>query len=135
MKIEQNYIDGKKRNMKDVFDPNEIIALIKRIAGENYAEKFVLEKIESDGFDCYEVFDKGDKICIRANTGVSAAVGFNRYLKDVCHYSVGVFSTSGILPENPPKVNKIIKRKTQFCKFALLNTKCKNVNLQFGFNI
>lgn len=114
MKIEQNYIDQKKRNMKDVFDPNEIIALIKRVAGENYAEKFVLEKIESDGFDCYEVFDKGDKICIRANTGVSAAVGFNRYLKDICHYSVGVFSTSGILPENPPKVNKIIKRKSKF---------------------
>lgn len=114
MKIQQNYIDVKVRNMKDVFDTNAITALIKRVAGEEYAQKFVFEKIESDGFDCYEVFDKGDKICIRANNGVSAAVGFNRYLKDVCHYSVGVFSTSGTLPQTPPAVKKVIKRKSKF---------------------
>lgn len=114
MKISQTYIDVKKRNINDMLDDNAITALIKRVAGEKYAQKFVFEKIDSDGFDCYEVFNKGDKICIRANTGVSAAVGFNRYLKDVCNYSVGALSTSGTLPENPPEVNTVIKRKSKF---------------------
>lgn len=114
MKIQQNYIDIKKRNISDVFDDDAIKSLIKRVAGENYAEKFIFEKIESDGFDCYEVVDSDDKICIRANTGVSAAVVFNRYLKDVCHYSVGVFSTSGTLPQTPPSVGATIKRKSKF---------------------
>ncbi len=62
MKIGQKYIDVKTQNMKDVLDTKAITALIKRVAGEKYADKFVFEKIESDGFDCYEVFDKGKKI-------------------------------------------------------------------------
>ncbi len=114
MKIKQTYIEVKKHNMKDTFEPEAIRALIKRVAGEKYAEKFMFEKIESNGFDCSEVLDKDDKICIRANTGVSAAVGFNRYLKDICHYSVGVLSSSGTLPQNPPAVGKAIKRKSKF---------------------
>lgn len=114
MRIQQKYIDIKNRNMSDAFDCDAITALIKRVAGERYAEKFEFEKISSDGFDNYEVFDKGEKICIRANNGISAAVGFNRYLKDICHYSIGILSTSGSLPKNPPPVNKVIKRKSEF---------------------
>ena len=84
MKVQQKYIDIKKCNVKDKFDFDAISGLIKRVAGEKYAEKFIFEKIETDGFDSYEVFDRDNKICICANTGISAAVGFNQYLKEIC---------------------------------------------------
>lgn len=114
MKIKQNYIDIKKENIKDYFDEKAVYALIKRVAGHDYADKFVFEQAEGDGFDFYEVFDNGDKICIRANTGVSFAKGFNRYLKEVCHYNVGALSTSGTLPLDPPAVGKVLREKTAF---------------------
>lgn len=114
MKIKQKYIDIKKQNIKDYFDEKAIYALIKRVAGKKYCDKIILEHTDSDGFDFYEVFDKGDKVCIRANTGVSFAKGFNSYLKEICHYSVGILSTSGTLPENPPSVGKTIKEKSAF---------------------
>ncbi|MBE6804992.1 MAG: alpha-N-acetylglucosaminidase [Ruminococcaceae bacterium] len=114
MKIKQQYIDIKNKNIPDNLNVDALYALIERTAGKKYAEKFVFEKIDSDGFDTYEVFDKGDKICIRANTGVSAAVGFNKYLKEICHYSIGALATSGTLPENPPKVQKVLKNKSSF---------------------
>lgn len=114
MKIKQSYIDIKKENIKDFFDEKAVYGLIKRVAGRKYCDKIILEQIESDGFDLYEVFDKGDKVCIRANTGVSFAKGFNSYLKEVCHYSVGALSTSGTLPDVPPSVGTPIKNKTAF---------------------
>jgi len=114
MKINQKYIDIKKENIKDFFDEKAVYGLIKRVAGRKYCDKIILEQIESDGFDLYEVFDKGDKVCIRANTGVSFAKGFNSYLKEVCHYSVGALSTSGTLPDVPPSVGTPIKNKTAF---------------------
>lgn len=114
MKIKQNYIDIKKQNIKDYFDEKAVYALIKRVAGQDYADKFVFEQIESDGFDFYEVFDKDDKVCIRANTGVSFAKGFNRYLREACHYNVGALSTSGTLPDVPPAVGRVLKEKSAF---------------------
>lgn len=114
MEIQKTYIDIKKQNIKDTLRPAAVRALIRRVAGESYAQKFEFERLSSDGFDAYEVFDQGDKICIRANTGVAAAVGFNRYLKDICGYSVGILSTSGTLPETPPAVNGVLARKSKF---------------------
>ena len=114
MKIQRTYVDMKNRNTPDVFDSAAITALIKRIAGDVYAQTFVFEQAESDGFDCFEVFAKDNKICIRANAGVSAAAGFNQYLKEVCHYSVGILSTSGSLPAEPPVPDIPIRRKSKF---------------------
>ncbi len=114
MKIKQSYIDIKRENIKDVFDENAIYGLINRVAGQKYSAKIMLEKAEGDGFDFYEVFDKDDKVCIRANTGVSFARGFNAYLEEICHYSVGALSTSGVLPKNPPSVGKVLKNKSAF---------------------
>ncbi len=114
MEISPNYIHIKKKNVPDYYNFTAVKALIRRVAGGKYADKFIFERVKSDGFDSYEVYDKGDKICIRANTGVSAAVGFNRYLKDVCYYSVGILSTSGSLPEEPPCVGRVLRRKSRF---------------------
>lgn len=114
MKIKQKYVDIKRKNIADYFDEKAVYALIKRVAGQKYCDKIILEQKESDGFDFYEVFDKDDKVCIRANTGVSFAKGFNSYLKEVCNYSVGALSTSGTLPEIPPAVGKTIKNKSAF---------------------
>ena len=114
MRIMQNYIDIKKENIKDVFNEKAIYGLIKRVAGQKYCDKIILENAESDGFDFYEVFDKEDKVCIRANTGVSFARGFNTYLEEICHYSIGMLSVSGVLPKNPPSAGKVLKNKSAF---------------------
>ena len=63
-------------------DP-EIIAmqgLLNRVVPE-YADKFKLERIESDSVDCFELESVGRKIVIRGNNANSMAVGLNHYLK------------------------------------------------------
>lgn len=114
MEIKQKYIDIKTKNIADYIDKKAIYGLIRRVAGTNYCNKIILEPQKSDGFDFYEVSDKEGKICIRANTGVSFAKGFNAYLKECCHYSVGALSTSGTLPAEPPPVKKTLKNKSAF---------------------
>ena len=105
----------KRKNIPDAFDENAVANLIRRVAGERYAKLFVFEQISSsDGFDEYELSDFGDKILIKANSGVSAAAGFNRYLKERCGYNVGALSTSGTLPLTPPTVGERIYRKSKF---------------------
>ncbi len=114
MNIAQQYVAIKRKNIPDNLNAKALHELVSRVAGETYADKFVFEKCESNGFDTYEVFDRANKICIRANTGVAAAVGFNRYLKEICRYSIGALSTSGILPQQPPAVNKVLKSESRF---------------------
>lgn len=114
MQIGKQYIEAKAKVMPDRFNKDALYALIERTAGKKYAEKFIFEKIDSDGFDSYEICQLNDKICIRANTGVAAAVGFNKYLKEICNYSIGALSISGTLPETPPDVDKVICGKSEF---------------------
>ncbi|MBQ8885285.1 MAG: alpha-N-acetylglucosaminidase C-terminal domain-containing protein [Clostridia bacterium] len=114
MQIKPEYVTIKQKNIPDVFDETAIRALVVRVAGQVYANAVILEQIDSDGFDVYELTDKDGKLLIRANSGVSAAAAFNRYLKDCCGYSVGALTTSGTLPETPPRVNGTIQRKSRF---------------------
>lgn len=114
MEIKKEYIKIKTENIKDTFNPEAIYSLIERVSSKAYRESIVLEQAEGDGFDFYEVSDRDGKILIRANTGVSFAAGFNRYLKDVCRYSIGALSVSGSLPETPPAVGKTITKKSRF---------------------
>ena len=114
MKIKQKYIDTKIKNIKDYYDEKAIYGLIERVAGKKYCNKIILEHADGDGFDFYEVFDKNGKVCIRANTGVSFAKGFNEYLRKCCQYSIGALTTSGTLPDMPPDVKTPLVNKSSF---------------------
>ncbi|MBR1676918.1 MAG: alpha-N-acetylglucosaminidase C-terminal domain-containing protein [Clostridia bacterium] len=115
MEIKRNYVEIKKDNIPDVFDEGAVYALITRVAGKAYADMILLEKIDGDGFDYFEVSDTDSgKILIKAPNGLSAAVGFNHYLKERCGYTVGALSVSGTFPETPPKVGEKIQKKSKF---------------------
>ena len=49
MKIKQKYVDIKRKNIADYFDEKAVYALIKRVAGQKYCDKIILEQKESDG--------------------------------------------------------------------------------------
>lgn len=114
MKIKENYIEIKRKNMPKTTDLQEVYALIGRVSAKAYVDAIVLELCEGDGFDFYEVSDADGKILICATSGVAMASGFNAYLKERCGYSIGMLSTSGTLPEKPPVVGEPIKRKSKF---------------------
>ena len=114
MKIKEIYIEEKIKNAPKVLCPEDVYALIERVANKKYAEAVILEKCEDDGFDFYEVSNSDGKILIRASTGVGFAAGFNAYLKEICGYSVGIMTNSGTLPDTPPTVDKVISAKSGF---------------------
>lgn len=114
MQIKPQYTDIKRATLPDVFDENEILALIERVAGRAYADRVRLSPIASDGFDEYRVSDTDGGILIEATSGVTAAYAFNQYLKHRCGYSVGILSTSGELPAVPPAVGEPLAKKSRF---------------------
>ena len=66
-------------------DP-EVIAmrgLVNRVVPE-YSENIVLERLETDTVDRFEIETKGKNLVIRGNNANSMAVGLNHYLKYFC---------------------------------------------------
>ncbi|MEG1887308.1 MAG: alpha-N-acetylglucosaminidase TIM-barrel domain-containing protein, partial [Oscillospiraceae bacterium] len=119
----------KSAEMKDcrVFDNLEASAvsdLIKRVTGsELYRRKFIIRKKQElkHGYDTFSLFDEGENIVIEANSGVSAAAGFNQYLKKICNCFVGPLSENLNLPENPPCVGKKIESTSLFLYRYFMN--------------
>ena len=115
MIIQQRDIDIKRKNIPSTTDLGEVYALIKRVAGETYASRILLQLTdEDDGFDSFTVCDHDGKILISATSGVGLAAAFNKYLKERCHYSIGALTTSGTLPQTPPAVGEPITGKSKF---------------------
>ena len=112
--MKKSYVEIKLKNSPSELSFSQIYALIARIAGKKYADSFIFEKREDDGFDFYEVYCRDGKIVIKSSTGVGFASGFNAYLKECCGYSVGALSTSGALPDTPPRVKNTLKGKSKF---------------------
>lgn len=112
----------KQKNIPFTLDKEEFYGLIERVANKSYAEYIAVEQIEAvNGMDIYELSDSGDKILIRATSGVAACVAFNKYLSSCCGYTVGAVTVSGSLPEIPPKVGKTVRHESKFHYRYLFN--------------
>ena len=112
----------KRQNIPFFLNKNAFYGLIERLTNKTYADKFVVRQIPSkSGMDEYFIFDEGDKIVIEATSGSAAGVAFNYYLNNLCCVYRGFIADSGTLPEVPPKVGKIIKKKSLYHYRYFLN--------------
>ncbi len=121
-KIVEKAGEVKRENIPFSFNEKEFYFFIKRIAGGKYADKFIVsQKTSQSGFDEYELYDEGDKIVIRATSGSSAGVAFNKYLQECCGYYVGMLTTVGELPAIPPQVGRKIENQSLYHYRYFLN--------------
>ena len=112
----------KRRNIPFFLNVDEFYGLVNRIAGEKFVRHISVIQIPSEtGMDEYRIYDIESGIQIEATSGVAAASAFNRYLKECCGYSVGPLFRTGILPEEPPVIGKIISAKSRFHYRYLFN--------------
>ena len=92
-------------------DP-EVIAmrgLVNRVVPE-YSENVVLERLENDTIDRFEIETKGQNLVIRGNNANSMAVGLNHYLKYYCMAQYSWFKEEplqipAVMPKVPEKVS------------------------------
>lgn len=99
--------DAKERNLPFLLDEETILQLIKRVAGEKYADHFIIRKIEANttGMDRYRLSNLNGKALIEATSGVAAAVAFRYYLEHCCHSYVGPLTRRLDLPSDPCPVS------------------------------
>ena len=87
-------------------DP-EVIAmrgLVNRVV-PGYSKNIVLERLENDTVDCFEIETKGKNLVIRGNNANSMAVGLNHYLKYYCMAQYSWFKEEPLqIPAIMPKV-------------------------------
>ena len=92
-------------------DP-EVIAmrgLVNRVVPE-YSQNIVLERLENDTVDRFEIETKGEDLVIRGNNANSMAVGLNHYLKYYCKAQYSWFKEEALqipatMPAVPEKVS------------------------------
>ena len=92
-------------------DP-EVIAmrgLLNRVVPE-YSQNIVLERLENDTVDRFEIETKGEDLVIRGNNANSMAVGLNHYLKYYCKAQYSWFKEEALqipatMPAVPEKVS------------------------------
>lgn len=112
----------KIKNIPFRFNHHEFYKLIGRLTNKLYIDKIVLKTISSSsGFDEYSLFDDNNKIVIEATSGIAAGVALNYYLSKCCKVHFGIITDSGDLPEIPPKVGEIVKRKSLYHYRYFLN--------------
>lgn len=112
----------KRNNIPFYLDENEFYAFVERLTNKTYADSFTVRKIaSSSGMDEYRLFDEGDKTVIEATSGSAAGVGLNYYLNNICGVYRGFITDSGVLPDVPPRVGKIIERKSLYHYRYFLN--------------
>lgn len=105
----------KRKNIPFSLDEKAFGELIKRVAGDIYAEFVKVRKKESEsGFDEYIISDTDSGILIEATSGSAAASAFNRYLREYCNYNIGINFISGRLPKVPPHIGKRIEERSRF---------------------
>ena len=92
-------------------DP-EVIAmrgLVNRVVPE-YSDNIVLERLENDSVDRFEIESRGKRLVIRGNNANSMAVGLNHYLKYYCMAQYSWFKEEPLqipatMPAVPEKVS------------------------------
>ncbi len=116
--------EKKKKNLGNTLVEEEILNLIERVTeSKTYREKFIVRQIseEKTGMDAYRLYDEGKKIIIEATSGVAACVAFNTYLKEICKCFFGPITKNMKLPDNPPKVGRVIEHKSVFLYRYFMN--------------
>ena len=114
----------KKNNIKPNFDEKKIADLIFRITKrKEYTDKFLVAQIEEDnaGYDKFILSDAGDKILIKATSGVAACAAFGYYLKNCCGCFFGPLTEQMDLPLKAPAVGRVIDRETKFLYRYFMN--------------
>lgn len=91
----------------------ELYAIVERTVGKKYVKWFTFE-IEDADEEYYELSDCDEKIKIRANNGVNAAVGLNYYYKYFCFVNISQVGNRVKMPENTPKIGGKLYFKTPF---------------------
>ena len=87
--------------------------MTERLLPENYSS-FIFEEVPSDS-DFFELEQRGEKIAIKGNNGVSMARGLNYFLRNYCHKSVSWCGNnmSGI-PEVLPSLDQKVRVSASF---------------------
>ena len=100
---------------QDIYE--EVLGIIRRRVGEEYQEWFELELAQNpiEGHECdyYELTDKGRKILVKGNNGVSLATGINYYLKYFCNVHISQVGEQLRMPKEVVPLNDAIFRETK----------------------
>lgn len=114
--------ETKRRSLPFYLEESAVKALIGRVAGERYAEKFSVRQTPSqDGYDGYAMYCQDGKIHVEATSGSAAASAFDWYLKRFCGYNTGFLTTAGTLPADPPLFEERVEKHSAFHYRYLFN--------------
>jgi alpha-N-acetylglucosaminidase len=101
-------------------DKEASYALIKRVIPQR-AAYFVLEELQANGKDAFEIESKQGKIVLRGNNGVAIASALYYYLNQYCHCQVTWNGTNLKLPRKLPVVARKIHKATPYTYRYYLN--------------
>ena len=91
----------------------EVYSIIERNLGSKYTEWFSFEIDSFYEYDYFDISSKKDKIHIKANNGVSLAVGLNYYLKYFLKVNISQTAIQNKMPEKPVFPKDKIHRETK----------------------
>lgn len=114
----------KAKHIPAHLEKQAVLGLIRRIAGESYASRFIIEPLaeEQPGEDRYRLSDEADgSIRLEATSGTAAACAFNWYLKNRCGSYVGPLTRRLNLPAVPPPVGSVQEERSAFLYRYFLN--------------
>lgn len=115
----------KDANIPCGVQPQAVLGLIQRLAGETYAQRFRIEELAAArcGQDRFRIEDAPDGQCIRiaATSGVAAAAAFNWYLQNRCRSYIGPLTKRMELPATPPAVGTPYEGNSPFLYRYFLN--------------
>lgn len=97
----------------DLDTKEEVYGIIGRCIGAKYCPWFNLELADGNGFDYFELSDLEGKINVRANNGVSLAVGINHYLKYYCNVNISQVGNQTKMPEEVIPLGETIHKETK----------------------
>ncbi len=108
---------------RDANDP-EVAAmrgLVDRVVPE-YSNRIVLERLDGDSTDRFELESKGRKLVIRGNNANSMAVGLNHYLKYYCLAQYSWFKEEALeVPSRMPRVEEKVSLTARVPERFFLN--------------
>lgn len=99
---------------KGTLDKEAAYALIKRVVAEK-ADHFKVEYVaRENGKDVFELEQKGKKIVLRGNNGISVASALNHYLNEYAHCQYGWNASHMQLPDPLPEVKQKVRKVTPY---------------------